>query len=53
MLGLPVELAGNDFDGDDAGQQGIEGLVDRPHPALAKFFQDFVAPYRFHDRLIR
>ena len=29
-----VELGGNDLDGDDAGQERVEGFVDRSHPAL-------------------
>ncbi len=40
MVGVAVELAGDDFDGDDTGQQGIEGLVDRPHAALTQLEDD-------------
>ncbi len=51
MVGVVVELAGDDLDGDDTGQQGIEGLVDRPHAALAELLRDFVATDAIQDTL--
>ena len=36
MLGVAVELARDDLHGDNAGQQRVEGLVDRPHATLAE-----------------
>ena len=47
--GLTVELAGNDLDSDDTGQQRVEGLVDRPHAALAELLGDFVATDAIQD----
>ena len=36
MLGMTVELGGNDLDGDDTSEEGIKGLVDRPHATLTQ-----------------
>ena len=51
MLRLRVELRGDDFDRDDPGEEGIERLVDGPHPALADQLGDFVSAYALHSML--
>ena len=51
LLWLAVELGGDDFDRDDARQQGIERSVDGPHSALTQALGDFVASDAVHRGL--
>ena len=48
---LRVELRSDDLDCDDPGEEGIERLVDGPHPSLADQLGDFVSAYALHSML--
>ena len=42
-VGIVGQFAADDFQGDDAVQLAVHGLVDRAHAAFAEHLQDFVA----------